>query len=68
MRLRISGAALLILLWKCDNLAVWTFAEKDESNDCIHTQGPTDRLIFAIFSLPHEVWSDVHKEHQITRG
>ncbi len=30
-RLRISGA-LLILLWKCDNLAVWTSAEKDESN------------------------------------
>ncbi len=31
-RLRISGA-LLILLWKCDNLAVWTSAEKYESND-----------------------------------
>ncbi len=31
-RLRISGA-LLILLWKCDDLAVWTSAEKDESND-----------------------------------
>ncbi len=31
-RLRISGA-LLILLWKCDDLAVWTLAEKDESND-----------------------------------
>ncbi len=30
-RLRISGA-LLILLWKCDDLAVWTSAEKDESN------------------------------------
>ncbi len=31
-RLRISGA-LLILLWKCDDLAVWTSAEKDERND-----------------------------------
>ncbi len=31
-RLRISRA-LLILLWKCDDLAVWTSAEKDESND-----------------------------------
>ncbi len=31
-RLRISGA-LLILLWKCDDLAVWTSAEKDKSND-----------------------------------
>ncbi len=31
-RLRISGA-LLILLWKCDDLAVWTSVEKDESND-----------------------------------
>ncbi len=31
-RLRISGA-LLILLWKCDDLAVWTSAEKDESNN-----------------------------------
>ncbi len=29
--------------------------------------GPTDRLIFAIFSLPLGV-SDVHEEHQITRG
>ncbi len=25
--------------------------------------GPTDRLIFAIFSLPLGVWSDVHEEH-----
>ncbi len=24
---------LLILLWKCDDLAVWTSAETDESND-----------------------------------
>ncbi len=31
-RLRISGA-LLILLWKCYDLAVWTSAEKDESKD-----------------------------------
>ncbi len=31
-RLRISGA-LLILLRKCDDLAGWTSAEKDESND-----------------------------------
>ncbi len=31
-RLHISGA-LLILLWKCDDLALWTSAEKDESND-----------------------------------
>ncbi len=30
--------------------------------------GLTDRLIFAIFSLPLGVWSDVHEEHQITRG
>ncbi len=30
--------------------------------------GLTDRLIFAIFSLPLGVLSDVHKEHQITRG
>ncbi len=29
---QITGA-LLILLWKCDDLAVWTSAEKDESND-----------------------------------
>ncbi len=31
-RLRMSGA-LLILLWKCEDLAVWTSAEKDESNN-----------------------------------
>ncbi len=31
-RLCISGA-LLILLWKCDDLAVWTSAEKDERNN-----------------------------------
>ncbi len=31
-RLRVSGA-LLILLWKYDDLAVWTSAEKDESKD-----------------------------------
>ncbi len=31
-RLRMSGV-LLILLWKCEDLAVWTSAEKDESND-----------------------------------
>ncbi len=63
--LRISGA-LLILLWKCDDLAVWTSAEKDKSpQGCIF---PTDHLIFAIFSLPLGVWSDVHEEHQITRG
>ncbi len=31
-RLRVSGAQL-ILLWKYDDLAVWTSAEKDESND-----------------------------------
>ncbi len=30
--------------------------------------GPMDRLICAIFSLPLGVWSDVHEEHQITRG
>ncbi len=30
-RLRISGA--LLILWKCDDLAVWTSAEKDERND-----------------------------------
>ncbi len=30
--------------------------------------GPTDCLIFAIFSLPLGDWSDVHEEHQITRG
>ncbi len=30
--------------------------------------GPMDRLIFAIFSLPLGAWSDVHEEHQITRG
>ncbi len=29
---------------------------------------PTDHLIFAIFSLPLGVWSDVHEEHQITKG
>ncbi len=29
-RLRMSGA-LLILLWKREDLAVWTSAEKDES-------------------------------------
>ncbi len=31
-RLRMSGA-LVILLWKCDDLAVWTSAEKDESKE-----------------------------------
>ncbi len=31
-RLRVSGA-LLILLWKYDDLAVWTSAEKDECKD-----------------------------------
>ncbi len=63
--LRISGA-LLILLWKCDDLSVWTSAAKEESpQGCIF---PTDHLIFAIFSLPLGVWSDVHEEHQITRG
>ncbi len=31
-RLRISGA-LLILLWKCEDLAVWTPAETDGSKD-----------------------------------
>ncbi len=31
-RLRMSGA-LLILLWKCEDLLVQTSAEKDESND-----------------------------------
>ncbi len=30
--------------------------------------GPTDLLFFAIFSLPLRVLSDVHEEHQITRG
>ncbi len=31
-RLHMSGA-LLILLWKCEDLAVWTSAKKDESSD-----------------------------------
>ncbi len=31
-RSRMSGA-LLILLWKCEDLAVWTSVEKDESKD-----------------------------------
>ncbi len=31
-RVRVSGA-LLILLWKYDDLAVWTSAEKVESKD-----------------------------------
>ncbi len=31
-RLRMSGA-LLILLWKCEDFAVWTSVEKDESKD-----------------------------------
>ncbi len=30
-RLRMSGA--LLILWKCEDLAVWTAAEKDESKD-----------------------------------
>ncbi len=30
-RLRMSGA--LLILWKCEDLAVWTSAEKDESKD-----------------------------------
>ncbi len=30
-RLRMSEA--LLILWKCEDLAVWTSAEKDESND-----------------------------------
>ncbi len=29
---RLSGV-LLILLWKCEDLSVWTSAEEDESND-----------------------------------
>ncbi len=60
--------ALLILLWKCDDLAVWTSAEKDEKKRLIHTQVRRLCLIFVIFSLPLGVWSDVHEEHQITRG
>ncbi len=31
-RSRMSGA-LLILLWMCEDLAVWTSVEKDESKD-----------------------------------
>ncbi len=31
-RSRMSGA-LLILLWKCEDLAVWTSVKKDESKD-----------------------------------
>ncbi len=56
-RLRISEA-LLILLWKCDNLAEWTSAEKDESNDLyiLRFDGSLD---FCHFFLG---------EHQITRG
>ncbi len=42
------SGALLILLWKCEDLAVWTSAEKDESKD----SGLTDHLICTIFSLP----------------
>ncbi len=30
--------------------------------------GPTDRLIFAIFSLPLRVWSDVHEETSDNQG
>ncbi len=30
--------------------------------------GPTVRLIFAIFSLPLGVWSDVHEEPGVRRG
>ncbi len=30
-RLRVSGA--LLILWKYEDLAVWTSAEKDESKD-----------------------------------
>ncbi len=66
-RLRISGA-LLILLWKCDDLAVWTSVWRKMKATIDTYSGPTDRLIFAIFSLPLGVWSDVHEEHQITRG
>ncbi len=66
-RSRISGA-LLILLWKCDDLAVLDFS-REKMKETIDTySGPTARLIFAIFSLPLGVWSDVHEEHQITRG
>ncbi len=31
-RLRMSGA-LLVLLWECEDLAVWTSVEKDETKD-----------------------------------
>ncbi len=30
-RLRMFGA--LLILWKCDDLAVWTSAEKDNNNN-----------------------------------
>ncbi len=51
-RLRVSGA-LLILLWKYDDLAVWTSAEKAESNtESNDTYSVlTDLLICTIFSL-----------------
>ncbi len=65
-RLRISGA-LLILLWK---VTIWQCGlQQRKMKETIDTySGPTAHLIFAIFSLPLGVWSDVHEEHQITRG
>ncbi len=65
MRLRVSGA-LLILLWKYDDLAVWTSAEKDESKTDTYS-GLMDILICTIFSLLPWDWSDSHEEHRITR-
>ncbi len=58
-RLRISGA-LLILLWKCDDLAVWTSAEKDECNDwyILRSDGSFDFCHFLSAALPSQRTSD----------
>ncbi len=67
-RLRVSGA-LLILLWKYDDLAVWTSAEKDESKDWSKKTTQVWLIFwFAPFSLLPWVRTDVHEEHQITRS
>ncbi len=58
-RLRMSGA-LLILLWKCEDLAVWTSVEKDESNDwyLVRSNGSFDLCHFlsAALSLVRCSW------------
>ncbi len=64
-RLHISGA-LLILLWKVRIWQCGLLWRKMKATIDTYS-GPTDRLIWTIFSLPLGVWFNVHEEHQITR-